>query len=94
VTRARAINEEIAAFAGVVQLADFGLGRSFSVPLQPYTHEVVTIWYRAPELLLGQPQYSTPVDVWALGCIIAEMLLKVPLFPGDSEIDQLFRIFR
>lgn len=157
---------------GVVQLADFGLGRAFSIPLHQYTHEVlgvrvrddvapcviamhvigpsnvrrlqvVTLWYRAPEILLGQEQYSMPIDVWSLGqacscflrtlnsmsattwigCIFAEMLSKKPLFPGgntssktdthtrtnagvtnfhqnaffyiqDSEIDQLFRVFR
>lgn len=59
-----------------------------------YTHEVVTLWYRAPEILLGCKYYSTGVDVWSLGCIFAEMILKRPMFPGDSEIDQLFRIFR
>jgi len=79
---------------GQVQLADFGLGRAFSVPINQYTHEVVTLWYRAPEILLGQADYSMPIDVWSLGCIFAEMLCLKPLFPGDSEIDQLFRIFR
>ena len=56
--------------------------------------QVVTLWYRAPEVLLGSPRYSTPVDVWSIGCIMAEMCTKRPLFHGDSEIDQLFRIFR
>jgi serine/threonine protein kinase len=55
---------------------------------------VVTLWYRAPEILLGGKQYSTPVDVWSIGCIFAEMAMRQPLFPGDSQIDQLFRIFR
>ncbi|KAK1905476.1 Cyclin-dependent kinase 1 [Dissostichus eleginoides] len=59
-----------------------------------YTHEVVTLWYRAPEVLLGSPRYSTPVDVWSTGTIFAELATKKPLFHGDSEIDQLFRIFR
>jgi len=59
-----------------------------------YTHEVVTLWYRAPEVLLGSSRYSTPVDVWSIGTIFAEMAMKRPLFHGDSEIDQLFRIFR
>merc|ERR1719181_886905 len=54
-------------------LADFGLARAFSVPLKVYTHEVVTLWYRAPEILLGQAKYATHVDMWALGCILAEM---------------------
>ena len=56
--------------------------------------QVVTLWYRSPELLLGSQYYSTPVDIWSIGCIFAEMITKRPLFPGDSEIDQLFRIFR
>jgi serine/threonine protein kinase len=56
--------------------------------------QVVTLWYRAPEILLGSQFYSTSVDVWSLGCILVEMVTRKPLFPGDSEIDQLFRIFR
>jgi cyclin-dependent kinase 2 len=55
---------------------------------------VVTLWYRAPEILLGARHYSTPVDVWSVGCIFAEMVNQKPLFPGDSEIDELFKIFR
>jgi serine/threonine protein kinase len=58
------------------------------------TWQVVTLWYRAPEILLGSEHYSTPVDAWSIGCIFAEMLNREPLFPGDSEIDELFRIFR
>jgi len=79
---------------GNLKLADFGLARAFGVPVRTYTHEVVTLWYRAPEILLGGKQYSTPVDIWSIGCIFAEMHQRAPLFPGDSEIDQLFRIFR
>ncbi|XP_075880601.1 cyclin-dependent kinase 2 isoform X2 [Nelusetta ayraudi] len=56
--------------------------------------KVVTLWYRAPEILLGCKYYSTAVDIWSLGCIFAEMITRRALFPGDSEIDQLFRIFR
>ncbi|XP_030900722.2 cyclin-dependent kinase 3 isoform X3 [Melopsittacus undulatus] len=56
--------------------------------------KVVTLWYRAPEILLGCKYYSTPVDIWSVGCIFAEMVTRKALFPGDSEIDQLFRIFR
>lgn len=55
---------------------------------------MVTLWYRAPEILLGSRNYSTPVDIWSLGCIFAEMLTRNALFPGDCEIDELFRIFR
>ncbi|XP_061090131.1 cyclin-dependent kinase 3-like [Conger conger] len=80
--------------AGAIKLADFGLARAFGVPLRSYTHEVVTLWYRAPEILLGCKYYSTAVDIWSIGCIFAEMVAKRPLFPGDSEIDQLFRIFK
>jgi serine/threonine protein kinase len=79
---------------GTLKLADFGLSRCFDVPLRPYTHEVVTLWYRAPEILLGDSYYSTPVDIWSIGCIFAEMATKTPLFAGDSEIDQIFRTFR
>lgn len=79
---------------GYIKLADFGLARAFGMPVRTYTHEVVTLWYRAPEVLLGSKFYSTSVDVWSLGCIFAEMLTRRALFPGDSEIDQLFRIFR
>ncbi|XP_055971410.1 cyclin-dependent kinase 3 isoform X2 [Sorex fumeus] len=79
---------------GAIKLADFGLARAFGVPLRTYTHEVVTLWYRAPEILLGSKFYSTAVDVWSVGCIFAEMVTHRALFPGDSEIDQLFRIFR
>jgi len=80
---------------GNLKLADFGLARAFGIPVRAYTHEVVTLWYRAPEILLGSRHYSTPVDVWSAGCIFAEMAMAGrPLFPGDSEIDQLYRIFR
>uniref|UniRef100_M1BLC9 cyclin-dependent kinase n=1 Tax=Solanum tuberosum TaxID=4113 RepID=M1BLC9_SOLTU len=78
----------------VLKLADFGLGRAFGIPVRTFTHEVVTLWYRAPEILLGSRHYSTPVDVWSAGCIFAEMVNQQPLFPGDSEIDELFKIFR
>lgn len=79
---------------GNLKLADFGLARAFGVPLRTYTHEVVTLWYRAPEILLGGRQYSTGVDMWSIGCIFAEMCTRKPLFPGDSEIDEIFKIFR
>ncbi|KAL7640207.1 UNVERIFIED_CONTAM: hypothetical protein RMT77_009621 [Armadillidium vulgare] len=79
---------------GSIKLADFGLARAFGLPVRAYTHEVITLWYRAPEILLGSKSYCISVDIWSLGCIFAEMMTKKPLFPGDSEIDQLFRIFR
>ncbi|XP_020524007.1 cell division control protein 2 homolog A isoform X2 [Amborella trichopoda] len=77
-----------------LKLADFGLARAIGIPVRTFTHEVVTLWYRAPEILLGSRHYSTPVDVWSVGCIFAEMVNQRPLFPGDSEIDELFKIFR
>ncbi|EIE22685.1 hypothetical protein WJX75_008026 [Coccomyxa subellipsoidea] len=77
-----------------LKLADFGLARAFGLPVRAYTHEVVTLWYRAPEILLGAKHYSTPVDIWSIGCIFAEMINQRPLFPGDSEIDEIFKIFR
>ncbi|EIM84986.1 Pkinase-domain-containing protein [Stereum hirsutum FP-91666 SS1] len=78
-----------------LKLADFGLARAFGIPMRTYTHEVVTLWYRAPEVLLGSRQYSTAIDMWSVGCIFAEMVMRGnPLFPGDSEIDQIFKIFR
>ncbi|OQR69379.1 cyclin-dependent kinase 2-like [Tropilaelaps mercedesae] len=79
---------------GHIKLADFGLARAFNLPTRRYTHEVITLWYRAPEILLGTEMYDMSVDVWSLGCIVAEMSNLQCLFPGDSEIDQLFRIFR
>ncbi|XP_069427835.1 cyclin-dependent kinase 1 isoform X2 [Ovis canadensis] len=79
---------------GTIKLADFGLARAFGIPIRVYTHEVVTLWYRSPEVLLGSARYSTPVDIWSIGTIFAELATKKPLFHGDSEIDQLFRIFR
>lgn len=79
---------------GVIKIADFGLGRAFGIPVRVYTHEVVTLWYRSPEVLLGSTRYSCPVDIWSIACIFAEMATRKPLFQGDSEIDQLFRIFR
>lgn len=82
--------------SGVLKIADFGLARSFNFPLKPrnLTKEIVTLWYRAPELLLGEKQYSTAIDIWSIGCIFAEMINKTPLFMGDSQIDQIYKIFQ
>lgn len=77
-----------------IKLGDFGLGRAASIPLRHYTSQIVTLWYRPPELLLGYEYYDTSVDVWSLACIIAEMKTLVPIFMGDSEIDQLYQIYR
>ncbi|KAJ2358658.1 Cyclin-dependent kinase catalytic subunit, partial [Coemansia sp. RSA 2618] len=80
--------------SGMLKIADFGLGRAFGVPLRVYTHEVVTLWYRSPEILMGSRHYSVGMDMWSVGCIFAEMVQRKPLFPGDSEIDEIFKIFR
>jgi len=79
---------------GRLKIADFGLARAFSLPLPQYTHEVVTVWYRPLEILLGSKLYSLPVDLWGVGCILAEMATGSPLFAGDSEIDTSFKIFQ
>jgi len=79
---------------GELKICDFGLSRQYGSPLKPYTQPVVTLWYRAPELLLGAKEYSTAIDMWSLGCIMAELLSKEPLFAGKNEIDQLHKIFR
>jgi cyclin-dependent kinase len=79
---------------GDLKLADFGLARAFGIPVRSYTHEVVTLWYRAPDVLLGSRNYSTPVDIWSVGCIFAEMVTGKPLFSGTSEAVQLDTIFR
>ncbi|XP_051122431.1 cyclin-dependent kinase G-2 isoform X2 [Andrographis paniculata] len=79
---------------GELKICDFGLARQYGSPLKPYTHMVVTLWYRAPELLLGAKQYSTAIDMWSLGCIMAELLSKEPLFNGKTEVDQLDKIFK
>jgi len=79
---------------GTLKLADFGLARTFGVPLRTFTHEVVTLWYRAPEILLGTKLYSLGVDMWAIGCIFAEMVLQGPLFNKYTELGMLFQIFQ
>lgn len=79
---------------GVLKIADFGLAKFYGSPNRVYTHQVVTRWYRSPELLFGARIYSTGIDIWAIGCILAELLLRVPFFPGESDLDQLSRIFQ
>ncbi|KAJ4430966.1 hypothetical protein ANN_19559 [Periplaneta americana] len=79
---------------GILKVGDFGLAREYGSPLKAYTPIVVTLWYRAPELLLCTKEYSTPVDMWSVGCIFGEFLSMEALFPGKSEVDQLNRIFK
>ena len=76
-----------------MKLADFGLARKYSYPTKPMTSKVVTLWYRAPEILLGAENYTTSIDIWAIGCVMGEILLNKPLFPGDDELSQLDHIF-
>lgn len=78
---------------GKLTVCDYGMARKYDSPVLKYTREVVTLWYRCPELLLGSQKYSTPLDMWSVGCIFAEMLSTKPLFPGEGEIDQTNKIF-
>ncbi|ONM16457.1 hypothetical protein ZEAMMB73_Zm00001d003222 [Zea mays] len=77
---------------GELKICDFGLSRQYGSPLKPYTQLVVTLWYRAPELLLGTKEYSTAIDMWSVGCIMAELLAKEPLFNGKTEFEQLDKL--
>ena len=77
-----------------VKICDFGLARAFSIPIKPYTKGVVTLYYRSPELLLHMNEYATPVDVWSVGCIFAELASNSVLFKGECEQSQLREIFR
>lgn len=79
---------------GALKLADFGLARAFGIPVRGYSHEVVTLWYRAPDVLMGSRRYSTPLDIWSVGCIFAECANGRPLFPGSTDVDQLQKIFQ
>lgn len=79
---------------GELKLADFGLARAKSIPTKTYSNEVVTLWYRPPDVLLGSVQYSTSIDMWGVGCIFYEMVISKPLFPGQEPADQLERIFK
>lgn len=72
---------------GVLKIADFGLANSFAMkPEGPFTNRVVTLWYRAPELLLGSTDYGYEIDLWSAGCLLAEMFLGRPLMPGRTEV--------
>merc|ERR1711920_381597 len=80
---------------GVLKICDFGLARWYSQPLKPYTMDVITLWYRCPEILLGsQLAYGPEVDMWSAGCVIAEMMCSEVPFCGQSEIDTIFKIFK
>ncbi|XP_011297181.1 cyclin-dependent kinase 12 [Fopius arisanus] len=81
---------------GEVKLADFGLARLYNAEdrQRPYTNKVITLWYRPPELLLGEERYGPAIDVWSCGCILGELFWKKPLFPGNAEMQQLEMISR
>lgn len=74
---------------GILKIADFGLSKKFTYPIKPGTPWVITLWYRPPELLLGANIYSTPIDLWSVGCIMAEFWLRKVAMPGKSEMHQL-----
>uniref|UniRef100_A0A8C7JIF8 Cyclin-dependent kinase 15 n=1 Tax=Oncorhynchus kisutch TaxID=8019 RepID=A0A8C7JIF8_ONCKI len=81
-------------YLGELKLADFGLARSKSIPCQTYSSEVVTLWYRPPDVLLGSTDYSTALDIWGAGCIFIEMLQGTPAFPGVADVfEQLQKIW-
>ena len=77
-----------------IKIADFGLSRVTGVPVKKYSHEVVTMWYRAPDVMLGSVFYGFAIDVWSVGCIFAEMASGVPLLSGMSKEEQLLRMFK
>lgn len=80
---------------GELKLADFGLARAFGIPVKCYSAEVVTLWYRPPDVLFGAKLYTTSIDMWSAGCILAELAdAGRPLFPGSDVLDQLLKIFR
>ncbi|GJM92013.1 hypothetical protein PR202_ga08437 [Eleusine coracana subsp. coracana] len=80
---------------GILKIADFGLATSYDPNnTRPMTSQVITLWYRPPELLLGATHYGVGVDLWSVGCILAELLLGEPIFPGRTEVEQLHKIFK
>ncbi|KAK2821623.1 hypothetical protein Q7C36_020966 [Tachysurus vachellii] len=79
---------------GELKLADFGLARAKSVPTKTYSNEVVTLWYRPPDVLLGSTEYSTPIDMWGVGCILYELATGRPMFPGSTVKEELHLVFR
>ncbi|OMO78983.1 hypothetical protein COLO4_24593 [Corchorus olitorius] len=80
---------------GVLKIADFGLATLFQPDQkQPLTSRVVTLWYRAPELLLGASEYGVAIDLWSVGCILAELFAGKPIMPGRTEVEQIHKIFK
>ncbi|KIY73317.1 CMGC/CDK/CDK7 protein kinase [Cylindrobasidium torrendii FP15055 ss-10] len=87
-------NNLLIAGDGRLKIADFGLAREFADPGAKMTCQVITLWYRPPELLFGARYYSSAVDIWSVGCIFAELMLRTPYLTGESDMDQLQTIFR
>jgi len=87
-------NNLLIASDGQLKIADFGLARDFADPGYKMTCQVITRWYRPPELLFGSRYYGSAVDIWSVGCIFAELMLRIPYMPGESDMDQLKTIFR
>ncbi|KAF2456640.1 kinase-like domain-containing protein [Lineolata rhizophorae] len=87
-------NNLLIAADGTVKLADFGLARGFADPYSPMTHNVITRWYRPPELFFRARFYSGAVDVWSMGCVFAELVMRTPFMPGNTDIDQVSVISR
>jgi serine/threonine protein kinase len=77
-----------------VKIADFGISRAFVPPMKDMSLEVATLFYRAPELLLGCPRYDASIDLWSVGVVILDMALKYHIFHGDSQIHVLMKIFQ
>lgn len=82
---------------GTMKLADFGLARMYGTPKTRLSPEAITLWYKPPELLLGASEYSSAVDIWSVGCIFAELLLRRPFLQGNhtdiSQLDTIFQVF-
>lgn len=78
---------------GTLKICDFGLARKYGNPLREYSPIVVTLWYRPPELLMGCKKYAPSIDLWSIGCIFFELMVRKPLFTGNTEIEQLTMIF-
>ena len=78
---------------GILKIGDFGLATNYGQDNRVMTTQVITRWYRPPELLFGIKHYNWSVDIWSIGCILAELWHRVPIFTGESDINQLVKIF-
>lgn len=80
--------------SGNIKLCDFGQSKCVAINKQNHTLDVSTLWYRAPQILLGSSNYSYPADVWAIGCVLGEIIQGAPVFKSDCEVGQIFEIFK